>query len=226
MSFFAEILLAILSILAALPLRVLAVDLTVTIPSGSSFNGIANGSVNQWLGIPFADKPPRFGPPPDPPIVNNFEAIYQPPGCLEANPGGPLGPGMESPQCHPSLESHIDVKVGSGPGPNLTAPQQDEDCLKLNIYAPSCAAPGSLPVMFFLYGGAFSLGWIDPVGFNGTSFAENQNIIIVTANYRLNGIRINNIHDLCYRLYELTTTSIWLPDDHGTGQAIQKPWST
>jgi len=60
----------------------------------------------------------------------------------------------------------------------------DEDCLYLNIQAPSGAKPGSnLPVLFWIHGGAFITG--EGWDYDGTSMVLEDNVIIVTINYRL-----------------------------------------
>ncbi|CAH1179162.1 unnamed protein product [Phaedon cochleariae] len=60
-----------------------------------------------------------------------------------------------------------------------------EDCLYLNVYSP--VVPGSnasLPVMVFIHGGTFIRGSA-PSGFYGPQFIIEQNVIVVTINYRL-----------------------------------------
>jgi len=48
-------------------------------------------------------------------------------------------------------------------------------------------ANSSLAVMFWIYGGSLQFGWAGNAGYDGSSFAANQNVIIVTTNYRTNG---------------------------------------
>jgi para-nitrobenzyl esterase len=60
---------------------------------------------------------------------------------------------------------------------------QAEDCLYLNVYAPTSAKAGSkLPVMVWIHGGAFIFG--SGSTYDGTQFAK-QDVIVVTVNYRL-----------------------------------------
>jgi para-nitrobenzyl esterase len=60
----------------------------------------------------------------------------------------------------------------------------DEDCLYLNIQTPANATPGSkLPVMIWIHGGAFITG--EGWDYDGTSMVLEDNVIIVTINYRL-----------------------------------------
>ncbi|EFR01911.1 cholinesterase [Nannizzia gypsea CBS 118893] len=61
-----------------------------------------------------------------------------------------------------------------------------EDCLRLNVFAPSNAGPNSkLPVFFFILGGGFNIN-SDPF-LNGTGLiaASGHNMIVVTFTYRV-----------------------------------------
>ncbi len=60
---------------------------------------------------------------------------------------------------------------------------QAEDCLYLNVYAPSEAKRGDkLPVMVWIHGGAFLFG--SGSAYDGSQFSR-QGVIVVTVNYRL-----------------------------------------
>lgn len=61
-------------------------------------------------------------------------------------------------------------------------PQQDEDCLYLNIWAPN--KKGKYPVAFWIHGGAFDHGFSSEMEFDGEKFAGNG-VILVTINYRV-----------------------------------------
>ncbi|PCH36167.1 sterol esterase [Wolfiporia cocos MD-104 SS10] len=71
--------------------------------------------------------------------------------------------------------------------PNNTV---SEDCLFVNVYAPTSAKPGdNLPVVFWIYGGAFETG--DSSMYPGTAIVERsielgEPVIFVSHNYRLN----------------------------------------
>ena len=58
-----------------------------------------------------------------------------------------------------------------------------EDCLYLNIWAPT-AAKGSLPVLVYFYGGGFMAGDGSEPRYDGESMAT-KGIVTVTVNYRL-----------------------------------------
>lgn len=58
-----------------------------------------------------------------------------------------------------------------------------EDCLTLNIWTPAQSPEEKLPVMLWIYGGAFSMG--SSASFDGRAFCE-QGCVFVSLNYRLN----------------------------------------
>ncbi|MCH7868927.1 MAG: carboxylesterase family protein [Myxococcales bacterium] len=64
-----------------------------------------------------------------------------------------------------------------------------EDCLFLNVYAPefvsssSAQQPGKLPVMFWIHGGGNLYGTSS--FYNGSRLASEQQVVVVTVNYRL-----------------------------------------
>jgi carboxylesterase type B len=71
---------------------------------------------------------------------------------------------------------------------NTPPPTESEDCLYLNIYAPSSEAQGrGRPVMFWLHGGSLQFGNAGQSAYDGSSFASYQDVIVVTTNYRTNG---------------------------------------
>ena len=115
--------------------------------------------INQFLGIPFAEKPTgplRFKTPVplkepwrEPLMAKKFKS-----GCLQSN------------------MKHM--KTSS------------EDCLYLNIWAPTMKltdAPKS--VMVYFHGGSFAKGTASEKNANSTIIAAMGDVIVVTANYRL-----------------------------------------
>ncbi|KAL1304611.1 hypothetical protein AAFC00_003578 [Neodothiora populina] len=128
--------------------------------SYATYRGTAlpNG-ITQFLGLRFAAPPVgnlRFAAPKDPLIEYSI---------VEADTHGPL--------C-----------LATGGGPPTDANQ--EDCLFLDVYAPSNATElSALPVYFFIQGGGFN-GLSNP-NLNGSGLitASGCNIVIVTINYRV-----------------------------------------
>ncbi len=76
------------------------------------------------------------------------------------------------------------------PGDGLTnsAPVVwDEDCLTLNVCTPAADDAGR-PVMVWIHGGAYRHGTGATPWYDGTSFARNGDIVVVTINYRLGAL--------------------------------------
>jgi len=132
--------------------------------------GSEQDSISVWKGIPFAQPPTgqrRFRAP-------------QPPepwtGVREATTFSPMAPQM--PEVGASMVGAIGADRAVEPRP------MSEDCLYLNIWSPGASA-GQRPVMVYIHGGAFTLGSASDPWYDGTSFAANHNIVVVSLNYRL-----------------------------------------
>ena len=127
--------------------------------------GIYNGFVDKrgvktWLGIPYA-KPPV--------------------GDLRWHAPEPL---------KPSNKTFDAKKFGFSPMQDIDMNEEasltpkNEDCLTLNIWTRG--AKNNLPVMVYIPGGGFVSGGTGDPLYNGANFAANQDVVIVTINYRLN----------------------------------------
>ncbi|KUI74433.1 Cholinesterase [Cytospora mali] len=151
---------ALSTLMVVTPPQVGAVDLTVALNYSTYIGtGQAATGVTQWLGIRYAAPPLgdlRFMPPQDPPVVSTPQLADQ----------------------------HGKYCLATNDAPNDTA--TSEDCLFLDIYAPSSATPASkLPVYFFIQGGGFNTN--SNPNYNGTGLvtASGNNIVVVTFNYRV-----------------------------------------
>lgn len=128
--------------------------------------GTQNGSVYQFLGIPFA-KPPvgnlRWKAPQNPEMWST---------TLTTTTFAPVCPQKKYDQA--GTTSSI---IGN------------EDCLYLNIWTPQLVS-GNLPVLVFIHGGGNQQGGANEVGggtqiFFGKNMAERGNAVVVTIQYRL-----------------------------------------
>lgn len=137
-------------------------------------------TVNKFLAIPYAVTPPkRFLPPErlvryDGPV----NATQPPPLCMQQNYGR-----YNRRVCIP-YSIRLTLRKAHETPAQVAA--ESEDCLYLNVYAParpSCKA--SRAVMFWIHGGDLTSGTSS--AFDGTSFAANQDVVVVTINYRVNG---------------------------------------
>jgi para-nitrobenzyl esterase len=73
-------------------------------------------------------------------------------------------------------------------------PAQSEDCLYLNVWTPSTT--GKRPVMVWIHGGAFMFGSGSTPWYDGTRFATNGDVVLVTINYRLGPLGFLHLGDL------------------------------
>jgi para-nitrobenzyl esterase len=116
------------------------------------------GDLKRWLGVPYAE-------------AERFAALRPPEPWTE--PRDTTRPARQSPQQHGRK-----VRPEMANGPDF-----GEDCLALNVYAPSGGAPGAKPVMVWIHGGAFLAGSVNP--YRGEKLAREGDIVVVTINYRL-----------------------------------------
>lgn len=64
--------------------------------------------------------------------------------------------------------------------------KKSEDCLTLNIWTASSRKMARKPVMVWIHGGAYALGGSSDPIYDGQSFAEaHEDVVLVTINYRL-----------------------------------------
>ena len=68
---------------------------------------------------------------------------------------------------------------------------ESEDCLYINVFAPKkewdLNAP-PYPVMYYMYGGGWKFGYSGLQIYDGTHFAGLEDVVLVTVNYRTNGM--------------------------------------
>jgi para-nitrobenzyl esterase len=123
-----------------------------------------------WRGIPYAA----------PPVGELRWRAPQPPAAWEGERQA-LRFGAVCPQFASVFGGVVDAEPGT--------PSGREDCLFLNVYAPRFTpdrVPGDgarLPVMVWLHGGGNVIGHGSL--YNGGNLAVRENVIVVTANYRL-----------------------------------------
>ncbi|RDD37480.1 Acetylcholinesterase [Trichoplax sp. H2] len=130
--------------------------------AGIDFN-VEGKTVYGYLGIPFAQPPVgplRFQPP------QPIETAWKQPFDATSLP-------YACPQSLPIPDLSQDTKHG----------QIREDCLYINVWTPSASSTSKLPVFVFIHGGAYFYG--SGSRWQGKVLASNQNIIVVTMNYRL-----------------------------------------
>ncbi|KAG8532507.1 uncharacterized protein KY384_002384 [Bacidia gigantensis] len=153
---------------------------TVTIDSGpligtTTLLPSSTVTVNKFLGIPFAISPPERFSPPVP--VQEWEAPKKAQAFTSA--------------CMQQFQSEFIRMFYQGTG----YPGDSEDCLYLNVYAPTQGAEGK-SVLFWIYGGNLQVGTAMQDLYDGSSFAANQDVVVVSANYRTNLFGFPNSPDI------------------------------
>jgi para-nitrobenzyl esterase len=136
----------------------------VRIDAGQVRGTLVDASVKAYLGIPFAAPPVRENRWRAPQAVRQWTGIYNADSL--------------KPECPQGLRSpSINHYFGEEP--------VSEDCLYLNVWAPARARPGdSLPVVVWIYGGAFNVGSASSPIYSGEPLAR-KGVIYVAPNYRL-----------------------------------------
>ncbi|KAI1842347.1 hypothetical protein JX266_011515 [Neoarthrinium moseri] len=139
--------------------------------------------VSEYLGIPYA-KPP----------VGDLR-WQRPVAYTGTAPINGTAFGFACMQAHPSLEAEHALGVyynltrgGYYVGPDILLPNapQNEDCLTLNIWTQPQNGEASKAVLIWIHGGSYAAGSSSEVWFNGQSMAGEQDVVLVSINYRLN----------------------------------------
>lgn len=72
---------------------------------------------------------------------------------------------------------------------------QSEDCLSINVWTPKERTDAKLPVMVFIYGGAFITGSSAIPLYDGSYLSANDNVVVVTFNYRVGALGFLMVKD-------------------------------
>jgi para-nitrobenzyl esterase len=131
----------------------------------------ADPQITVFKGVPFAA----------PPVGDLRWRAPQPAanwtGVRKADTFGPISfqevPGAD-PAGFYTKEWHVDSTI-----------PMSEDCLYLNVWTPAKSAGEKLPVMIWIYGGAFQSGYTAEMEFDGERLAR-RGIVLVTIAYRVN----------------------------------------
>jgi len=131
-------------------------------------SGVVNpdGSVTSFKGIPFAAPPVGSlrwrGPQPVAPWSSVLKADHFGASCMQG-PNTPFGPWTRE---------------------YMYVTPANEDCLFLNIWTPQPSSAARLPVLVYIYGGAFTSGSGDVPIYDGEALARTG-MVVVTFNYRV-----------------------------------------
>lgn len=79
---------------------------------------------------------------------------------------------------------------------SYNAAKQSEDSLALDIWVPDHTTTESLPVMFWIFGGAYEFGGIGKSYYDLSAMANDTGCILVSANYRLGAYGFLDLRDV------------------------------
>ncbi|PLB44199.1 cholinesterase [Aspergillus steynii IBT 23096] len=134
--------------------------------------------VSEYLGIPYA-KPPkaelRFAAP---------VSVGRASGVLDATSYSPDCPSNRIPM----RQAHLGGPVGEKITRALSQEDSvlDEDCLTINIWTKPQEGEKKKAVLFWIYGGGFSIGSASSAVYDGSILADENDVVVVSFNYRLN----------------------------------------
>jgi len=143
---------------------------SVRSPCGA-ISGQAGRGFVRFLGIPFAAPPVgqlRFGRPKPHPEWK---------GTFEAHRFGPVAPQLPQPF------GGLDQLLGTTRGPRW----DEGRCLTLNVWTPG-ADGKARPVMVWIHGGGFNAGASSTPWYDGSRFATDCDVVLVSINYRLGSL--------------------------------------
>ncbi|MEQ3552677.1 carboxylesterase family protein [Pseudonocardia nematodicida] len=157
---------------------------------GGTLRGLDDTVVVSHLGVPYAADtagPNRFrAPRPVEPWNGVRDALSFGPSApqnnLRAGASGALG----------ALLTRLMPRAGSpveGAGMN-------EDCLHLNVWAPSGRHDDPLPVLVWLHGGGFTFGSGNEMSFHGDVLAAAGDLVVVTVTHRLGLLGFLDLREL------------------------------
>ena len=142
-------------------------SITVQTASGPLTGSVADG-VSSFRGVPYAA----------PPVGARRWQDPVPPAPWTA-PRPALADGAACPQL-------CALPVATCP------PIQSEDCLFLNVFAPAGSPPDTevelKPVLFWIHGGNFYQGYGGGILYDGSHFARDHDVLVVSINYRLGAL--------------------------------------
>lgn len=151
---------------AALPLPVERAPVEgdpIPVDGGLISGTVLSSGVRAYLGVPFAAPPIRENRWKAPQPVESWEGIYRanrlPTACMQTQ-----------------RASDINHYFG--------AESYSEDCLYLNVWAPADRSLTDVPVVVWIYGGAFNVGSSAMRNYSG-EFLPEKDVIVVSMNYRV-----------------------------------------
>ena len=144
----------------------MAIDNRVVETTFGPVLGTDDGEIRTWKGIRYAA----------PPVGDLRFRVPEPPQpwteVADATSFGPACP-------QPTFQN-MPLDLGAS---------QDEDCLRLNVWASAGTEPGDAkPVLVWLHGGAYILGSGSQALYDGRRLVSGGDVVVVTVNHRLGAL--------------------------------------
>lgn len=146
--------------------------------SGGAVRGRRRDGVVMFGGIPYAEAPVghlRFAPPvPRRPWAGVRDCTRPAPGALQ----------------RPSALAKL---IG------MSCAIQDEDCLHVTVWTPSCTprtSPKGRPVLFWIHGGGFEAGSASNPLADGAKLSARGDVVVVSVTYRLGALGFLCLEDV------------------------------
>ncbi|EFQ35165.1 carboxylesterase [Colletotrichum graminicola M1.001] len=186
----------------------------VTTTSGRVDGHVASGAdqVSEYLGIPYAQPP-----------VGALR--FQPPATYDAS-SSPINGSAFGHQCmQPASNSPISLETIMQLGIPASAADvtkvledtgsQSEDCLTLNVWTKPQTGDTKKAVLVWVHGGAFVTGSSRIPAYNGKFIADQEDVVVVSMNYRLNifGFPGNPISAPNLGLLDIRMAMQWIRDN-------------
>ena len=128
--------------------------------TGGEIAGTVVDGLSEFKGIPFAAPPTGAlrwkAPQPVKPWSGVRQTVQFGPACMQTGGGGGAGPGIP----------------------------YSEDCLYIDVWTPAKSPGEKLPVIAWIYGGAFAAGATSNPLYDGTNFAK-KGVVFVSISYRV-----------------------------------------
>ncbi|GAA2974114.1 para-nitrobenzyl esterase [Microbacterium terrae] len=152
--------------------------------------GISTAGVVSFLGVPYGASTGG---------ANRFRAPQPTPhweGVRDAREFGPSAPQHDL-RVAPAgaLGDVLSMLMPRGGSPVEAAPT-DEDCLRVNIWAPEGCEGAQLPVLVWLHGGGFAAGSGNEMSFNGDVLAKAGELVVVSVTHRLGLLGFLDLREL------------------------------
>ena len=171
--------------------------------SSGKVRGVRRQGVSRFLGIPYGDDTGkhRFQPPRAPqPWAGVRDCLaygaIAPQGIIRVS-GAPALSASAATATPPSTDT-VAGAMSAVVRDSMTAGQESEDCLFLNVYTPDASSTRKRPVMVWLHGGGFALGSGGIPSTDGDELCRFGDVVVVALNHRLNAmgyLYLGALHD-------------------------------